>query len=82
MHVSKPRYSDNDPHEWRGKEPWQYEVHGTDVSKYQGPVDWAEAKKSGSKSVVKRDVERLVTPGTLTEYTLIDARRNIYLLAI
>jgi lysozyme len=47
VHVSKPRYSDNDPHEWRGKAPWQYEVHGTDVSKYQGPVDWAEAKKSG-----------------------------------
>ena len=27
----------------------------------------AEAKKRGSKSVVKRDVVRLVTPGTLTE---------------
>ena len=29
--------------------------------------DPAEAKKRGSKSVVKRDVVRLVTPGTLTE---------------
>ena len=39
----------------------------------------AEAKKRGSKSVVKRDVVRLVTPGTLTEETLLDARRNNYL---
>ena len=44
--------------------------------------DPAEAKKRGSKSVVKRDVVRLVTPGTLTEDTLLDARRNNYLLAI
>ncbi len=44
--------------------------------------DPAEAKKRGSKSVVRRDVVRLVTPGTLTEDTLLDARRNNYLLAI
>ena len=39
--------------------------------------DPAEAKKRGSKSVVRRDVIRLVTPGTLTEDTLLDARRKI-----
>jgi DNA mismatch repair protein MutS len=44
--------------------------------------DPAEAKKRGGKSVVKRNVVRLVTPGTLTEDTLLDARRNNYLLAI
>src|SRR5689334_2095899 len=44
--------------------------------------DPAEARKRGSKSVVKRDVVRLVTPGTLTEDTLLDAGRNNYLLAI
>src|SRR6185503_17435028 len=44
--------------------------------------DPAEAKKRGAKSVVQRDVTRLVTPGTLTEDTLLDARRNNYLLAI
>src|SRR6266851_1032755 len=32
--------------------------------------DPAEAKKRGGKSVVRRDVVRLVTPGTLTEDTL------------
>src|SRR5436189_2822539 len=44
--------------------------------------DPAEARKRGAKSVVKRNVVRLVTPGTLTEDTLLDARRNNYLLAI
>src|SRR5687767_162048 len=44
--------------------------------------DPAEAKKRGGKSVVRRDVVRLVTPGTLTEDTLLDAKRNNYLLAI
>src|SRR5881392_646858 len=32
--------------------------------------DPAEAKKRGGKSVVRRDVIRVVTPGTLTEETL------------
>src|SRR6476660_2543160 len=44
--------------------------------------DPAEARKRGSKSVVHRDVVRLVTAGTLTEDTLLDARRNNYLVAI
>ena len=41
--------------------------------------DPAEAKKRGSKSVVKRDVVRLVTPGTLTEETLLEARAANFL---
>src|SRR5712692_8455579 len=44
--------------------------------------DPAEAKKRGGKSVVRRDVIRVVTPGTLTEETLFEARRNNYLLAL
>lgn len=43
--------------------------------------DPAEAKKRGSKSVVRRDVVRLVTPGTLTEDSLLEARRHNYLAA-
>ena len=42
----------------------------------------AEAKKRGAKSVVKRGVVRLVTPGTLTEESLLEARRHNYLAAI
>ncbi|CUH60591.1 DNA mismatch repair protein MutS [Thalassobacter stenotrophicus] len=40
-----------------------------------------EAKKRGSKSVVKRGIVRLVTPGTLTEDSLLEARRHNYLAA-
>lgn len=44
--------------------------------------DPAEAKKRGGKSVVARAVQRLVTPGTLTEDTLLDARAHNYLAAV
>ena len=43
--------------------------------------DPKEAKKRGGKSVVKREVIRLVTAGTLTEEPLLDAKRNNFLLA-
>jgi DNA mismatch repair protein MutS len=44
--------------------------------------DPAEARKRGNKSVVRRDVVRLVTPGTLTEDSLLDAKRSNYLVAL
>jgi DNA mismatch repair protein MutS len=44
--------------------------------------DPAEAKKRGSKSVVRREVVRLVTPGTLTEDALLDARAPNMLAAL
>jgi DNA mismatch repair protein MutS len=57
-------------------------AQGHRVAVCEQTEDPTEAKKRGSKSVVRRDVIRLVTPGTLTEDTLLDARRNNYLLAI
>ncbi len=44
--------------------------------------DPAEARKRGPKAVVRRDVVRLVTPGTLTEETLLDARAHNFLTAL
>src|SRR5215217_8562389 len=44
--------------------------------------DPAEAKKRGGKSVVRRDVTRLVTPGTITEETLLEPTRQSLLLAV
>jgi len=44
--------------------------------------DPAEARKRGSKAVVRRDVVRLVTPGTLTEDALLDAKARNYLTAL
>ena len=42
----------------------------------------AAAKKRGAKAVVAREVVRLITPGTLTEETLLDAKRNNFLAAL
>ncbi|MYA89754.1 MAG: DNA mismatch repair protein MutS [Boseongicola sp. SB0662_bin_57] len=42
----------------------------------------SEARKRGAKAVLKRGVVRLVTPGTLTEESLLDARRHNYLAAL
>jgi DNA mismatch repair protein MutS len=44
--------------------------------------DPAEARKRGPKAVVRRDVVRLVTPGTITEETLLDARAHNFLTAL
>ena len=42
----------------------------------------AEARKRGYKSVVRREVVRTVTPGTLTEDNLLDARGRNFILSI
>ncbi|MCX2724802.1 DNA mismatch repair protein MutS [Roseibium salinum] len=55
---------------------------GHRVSVCEQTEDPAEARKRGSKSVVRRDVVRLVTPGTLTEERLLDAGANNYLMAL
>jgi DNA mismatch repair protein MutS len=44
--------------------------------------DPAAARKRGSKAVVRRDVVRLVTPGTLTEDSLLESRAHNYLAAL
>ena len=45
--------------------------------------DPAEAKKRhGVKKIVKRNVVRVITPGTITEEALLDSRRNNYLAAL
>jgi DNA mismatch repair protein MutS len=42
----------------------------------------AEAKARGSKALVERAIVRFVTAGTLTEETLLDARRSNWLIAL
>jgi len=44
--------------------------------------DPTEAKKRGGKSVVKRDVVRLVTPGTITEEKLLSPSESNYLMTL
>jgi DNA mismatch repair protein MutS len=57
-------------------------AQGHRVAVCEQTEDPAAARARGAKSVVRRDVVRLVTPGTLTEDTLLDAKANNYLLAI
>lgn len=55
---------------------------GCKVAICEQTEDPAEAKKRAGKTLVARDVVRLVTPGTLTEDTLLEARRHNYLAAL
>lgn len=57
-------------------------MRGYRVAVCEQVEDPAEAKKRGSKSVVKRDVVRLVTPGTLTEEKLLSPTESNYLMAL
>src|SRR5258707_13381920 len=57
-------------------------AQGHRVAVCEQTEDPAAAKKRGGKSVVQRDVIRLVTAGTLTEDSLLDAKRNNYLVAV
>lgn len=41
------RFGDLKPHEWAGTAPWAYPVHGIDVSKWQGTIDWQAVRASG-----------------------------------
>ena len=41
-----------------------------------------EAKKRGYKAIVKRDVVRIITPGTLLEDSFLDQRKNNILLSL
>jgi DNA mismatch repair protein MutS len=57
-------------------------AQGHRVAVCEQTEDPAEAKKRGAKSVVRREVVRLVTPGTLTEESLLDARAHNFLTAL
>lgn len=42
-----PRWGDDDPVDWPGRRPQEYPVHGIDLSRFQGTVDWRRAAASG-----------------------------------
>jgi lysozyme len=59
--ITGPRFGDNDPHDWindsQGRKPWNYPVHGIDVAKYQGDIDWAAVKRAGISFVFMKATE-------------------------
>ena len=42
-----PLLGDTAPHVWTSGHPYNHEVHGVDVSRYQGGVDWNRARQAG-----------------------------------
>lgn len=45
--VTRANFGDADPHEWEGRRPGAYPVHGTDASRWQTAVDWHRARANG-----------------------------------
>ena len=45
--MSAPRFGDARPHDWDGRSPTAYPVHGIDVSRWQTGIDWRQAQASG-----------------------------------
>ena len=41
-----PQFQDNDPYPWTSTRPWQYPIHGIDVSRYQQDIDWPLVRQS------------------------------------
>ncbi|MET0358760.1 MAG: GH25 family lysozyme, partial [Pararhizobium sp.] len=42
-----PRFHDKDPQDFGDRTPQHHSIHGIDVSKWQGDIDWAAVKQSG-----------------------------------
>jgi lysozyme len=45
--VAPPRFGDAHPVDWPGRTPGHYDVHGIDVSRWQGQIDWWTAREHG-----------------------------------
>lgn len=46
--MAAPTFADLDPHDWAGRTPWHYPVHGIDVSRWQADIDWPRVRRSGA----------------------------------
>jgi lysozyme len=45
--IAYPSFQDHDAHDWDGRTPGHYPVHGIDVSRWQGDIDWPTARDAG-----------------------------------
>lgn len=46
--IYRARFSDAKPVTFKGASPKPFEVHGVDVSKYQGEIDWPDLRRHGA----------------------------------
>ncbi len=56
--------------------------HGERVAICEQVENAEQAKKRGSKNIIERRIVRIITPGTITEDSLLDNKRNNYLAAL
>ncbi len=45
--VTYPAFGDADPYDWTARRPQSYPIHGIDVSRWQGDIDWHQARSAG-----------------------------------
>ena len=45
--ITYPKFADADPFEWTARRPQSYPIHGIDVSRWQGNINWPQAKAAG-----------------------------------
>jgi lysozyme len=51
---SGPQFGDSAPHAWVGGHPYDHPVHGIDISRYQGNINWDRVRSSGvSFAIIK-----------------------------
>src|SRR5699024_11899075 len=42
-----PQLGDSRPHSWQGGHPYDHPVHGIDISRWQGNIDWNRLRRTG-----------------------------------
>lgn len=53
----KPQFHDNDPQDFGPNNPHRHKIHGIDVSKWNGDINWASVKSSGVSFVFIKATE-------------------------
>ena len=44
---ANPQLGDRAPHQWRNGAPYGHAVHGIDISRWQGDIDWNRVRNAG-----------------------------------
>ncbi|MDO1584516.1 glycoside hydrolase family 25 protein [Rhizobium oryzicola] len=55
--IPKPKFHDNKPQDFGPKKPEMHRIHGVDVSKWNGDIDWKTVSKSGISFVFIKATE-------------------------
>lgn len=54
---ANPRLGDSRPHDWDHGHPYGHQVHGIDVSRWQGDIDWWQVRNAGISFVYIKATE-------------------------